>query len=110
YQPLDGGKPSAMTDRREPWRAPWQPAGDEESVRRWSRVNGAGKDVGETDPTGLTWRFRGGGGAQPGTLAFQFTPDIAQHFYPYNQKSGHEYIEDMRIAATVTPASQAVRL
>lgn len=103
YQPLDGGEGKFRTRT---WTLPWQAQGG--AAESWSR-----------DRNGLRWTFSGKDPAATGELRFQFTKGKDQRSlyyynrYAYNQlvdPAPQDTVQEMRIAATVTPLGEGLRL
>jgi len=101
YYPLDGGEvvPGELT-RENTWNNPWRPTGVSSAQWEFSEV-------------GPVWTYHDDE-AEPGTLSFQFDPVTAVNYYYYNTLTregprGDRLIEDLRLAATVTPDGPGLR-
>jgi signal peptidase I len=81
-----------------PWKTPWQPAGP--TADRWTLSD-----------NGQEYRFNSPD-AQPGVLSFRFSRRTASQYYAYNMLGrgpGEEFVDEMRIAATVIPQGPGAR-
>ncbi|MBI1372081.1 MAG: hypothetical protein GC159_04890 [Phycisphaera sp.] len=99
YRPLDEGMSG---ERQIAWNVPWQPVGA--NARRWS-----------LDEHAPRWTYDAKGADGPGVMSFMFDERTTYNYYYYNMLTsegpgGVSPIEDMRIAATVSPKAAGCRV
>lgn len=101
YLPLDGGQAtSQLGGRSHDWQMPWRAYGP--TAGNW-----------QFDPRGPVWKYDNRQ-TQTGVLDFAFNPMTAVNYYAYNTLTrdgpvGGSLVEDLRLAATITPHADGLR-
>lgn len=102
YLPLDAGEVnSTVGGRLHEWKMPWRAFGP--TAGDW-----------HFDTHGPVWVYDNAQ-AQPGALGFEFNALTAVNYYSYNTLTrdgpqGSNLVEDLRLAATVTPDAAGLRV